>query len=289
MTDPTSLRVGMVGYAFMGAAHSHAWRTAPRFFDLPLRPELAAVAGRNADGVRAAAAKMGWASRRRTGGRWSSGTTSTSSTSARPATPTPRSPSRRSGPASTCSARSRSRTALPRPSRCAAADGAGRGVFAMCGYTYRRDPGARARPAHRRRRPAREDPPRAGTVPAGLAVERTRPLTWRLDKAKRGPAPSATSGRTASTPPSSSPVRASPACRPSLETFVTGTPAGRRPWAWAGTAPGRRRAGPVTVDDAVIFTARFREHLTAKILRPHRHLRGKPGGARPEERQAPRE
>ena len=62
MTDPTTLRVGMVGYAFMGAAHSHAWRTAPRFFDLPLRPELTAIAGRNAAGVRAAADKMGWAS-----------------------------------------------------------------------------------------------------------------------------------------------------------------------------------------------------------------------------------
>ena len=40
MTSPsrTSCRVGMVGYAFMGAAHSQAWRNAPRFFDLPLRP-----------------------------------------------------------------------------------------------------------------------------------------------------------------------------------------------------------------------------------------------------------
>ena len=60
MTTPKPLRVGMVGYAFMGAAHSHAWRTAPRFFDLPLQPQLTAVAGRNADGVRAAADKLGW-------------------------------------------------------------------------------------------------------------------------------------------------------------------------------------------------------------------------------------
>ena len=62
MTTAKPLRVGMVGYAFMGAAHSHAWRTAPRFFDLPLRPELTAIAGRNEEGVRAAATKMGWAS-----------------------------------------------------------------------------------------------------------------------------------------------------------------------------------------------------------------------------------
>ena len=36
--DAPSLGVGMVGYAFMGAAHSQAWRTAGRFFDLPSRP-----------------------------------------------------------------------------------------------------------------------------------------------------------------------------------------------------------------------------------------------------------
>ena len=56
------LSVGMVGYAFMGAAHSHAWRTAPRFFDLPLRPRMAAVAGRDPEGVRAAAERLGWES-----------------------------------------------------------------------------------------------------------------------------------------------------------------------------------------------------------------------------------
>jgi predicted dehydrogenase len=60
--DRRDLSVGMVGYAFMGAAHSHAWRTAPRFFDLPLRPRMAAVAGRDPDGVRAAAERLGWES-----------------------------------------------------------------------------------------------------------------------------------------------------------------------------------------------------------------------------------
>jgi predicted dehydrogenase len=59
---PRDLSVGMVGYAFMGAAHSHAWRTAPRFFDLPLRPRMAAVAGRDAHGVAAAAERLGWES-----------------------------------------------------------------------------------------------------------------------------------------------------------------------------------------------------------------------------------
>ncbi|MFI7684240.1 Gfo/Idh/MocA family protein [Streptomyces griseoaurantiacus] len=57
-----SLRVGMVGHAFMGAAHSQAWRTAHRVFDLPLRPVPAALCGRNADAVRRAAERHGWAS-----------------------------------------------------------------------------------------------------------------------------------------------------------------------------------------------------------------------------------
>ena len=56
-----TLGVGMVGYAFMGAAHSQGWRTAGHAFDLPLRPVLAAIAGRDAQRVRAAADKHGWA------------------------------------------------------------------------------------------------------------------------------------------------------------------------------------------------------------------------------------
>jgi predicted dehydrogenase len=54
------LRVGMVGYAFMGAAHSTAWRTVNHAFDLPLRARLTAVCGRDETKVRAAAARLGW-------------------------------------------------------------------------------------------------------------------------------------------------------------------------------------------------------------------------------------
>ncbi|WP_030856291.1 Gfo/Idh/MocA family protein [Streptomyces sp. NRRL S-37] len=60
-TGKPPLRIGMVGYAFMGAAHSQGWRTAPRVFDLPLSPELAVICGRDADAVRTAADRHGWA------------------------------------------------------------------------------------------------------------------------------------------------------------------------------------------------------------------------------------
>jgi|SRR5215218_6802853 len=56
------LRVGMVGYAFMGAVHAHAWRNAHRFFDLPITPELTTVAGRDEEAVSAAAERLGFAS-----------------------------------------------------------------------------------------------------------------------------------------------------------------------------------------------------------------------------------
>jgi predicted dehydrogenase len=59
--DSGELRVGMVGYAFMGAAHSQAWRTVNRVFDLPARANMVAVCGRDGAKVAAAAARLGWA------------------------------------------------------------------------------------------------------------------------------------------------------------------------------------------------------------------------------------
>ncbi|WP_433376610.1 Gfo/Idh/MocA family protein [Actinoplanes sp. CA-142083] len=56
------LRVGMVGYAFMGAAHSQAWRSVNHFFDLPLSARMRVVSGRSPEGVAAAATKLGWES-----------------------------------------------------------------------------------------------------------------------------------------------------------------------------------------------------------------------------------
>jgi len=58
--DITVLGVGMVGYAFMGAAHSQAWRTVGRVFDLPLDVRMAVLCGRNREAAAVAAAKLGW-------------------------------------------------------------------------------------------------------------------------------------------------------------------------------------------------------------------------------------
>jgi predicted dehydrogenase len=55
------LGAGMVGYAFMGRAHSQAWRTVHHFFDLPVRSRMAVICGRDPAKVEAAAGRLGWA------------------------------------------------------------------------------------------------------------------------------------------------------------------------------------------------------------------------------------
>jgi predicted dehydrogenase len=42
-----AIGVGMVGYAFMGRAHSLAWHAVTRVFDVPVTPRLAAICGRD--------------------------------------------------------------------------------------------------------------------------------------------------------------------------------------------------------------------------------------------------
>ena len=57
---PPPLGVAMIGYAFMGKAHSNAWRNVASYFDVPAF-ERRVLVGRDPDGVAEAAAKYGWA------------------------------------------------------------------------------------------------------------------------------------------------------------------------------------------------------------------------------------
>src|ERR1017187_4766654 len=56
------LRVGLVGYGFMGRTHSNAFAKVNQFFDLPYRPVLQAVCARDAGKVAAFAEQWGYAS-----------------------------------------------------------------------------------------------------------------------------------------------------------------------------------------------------------------------------------
>jgi predicted dehydrogenase len=60
--DRHEIGVGMLGYAFMGKAHSNAFRKIEYMtWPPPLRPRLLSIAGRNADAVSEAAARYGFA------------------------------------------------------------------------------------------------------------------------------------------------------------------------------------------------------------------------------------
>ncbi|GLI26632.1 dehydrogenase [Agromyces rhizosphaerae] len=59
MTSNERLRVAVIGGGFMGRMHTQAWRTAPRFFRLPRRVEPAVLVGRRRDGA-ADASALGW-------------------------------------------------------------------------------------------------------------------------------------------------------------------------------------------------------------------------------------
>jgi predicted dehydrogenase len=56
------LNIGMIGYGFMGRAHSNAYRKVNNFFDLEYRPVLKAVCARNVDNANAFAQKWGYES-----------------------------------------------------------------------------------------------------------------------------------------------------------------------------------------------------------------------------------
>src|SRR5688572_15764867 len=55
------LNVALIGYQFMGKAHSNAYRQVGRFFDLPLEVRMKTICGRTEPAVKEAAEKMGWA------------------------------------------------------------------------------------------------------------------------------------------------------------------------------------------------------------------------------------
>ena len=55
-----TLNIGIVGYKFMGKAHSNAWLQASRFFDPEAKPVLKVACGRHAESLKAFADRWGW-------------------------------------------------------------------------------------------------------------------------------------------------------------------------------------------------------------------------------------
>jgi len=57
---PETLNCALIGQAFMGRAHSNAYRQVARFFELPVEPVMHTVAGRNAETLPGFARVQGW-------------------------------------------------------------------------------------------------------------------------------------------------------------------------------------------------------------------------------------
>jgi len=56
----SEINVALIGYAFMGRAHSNAWRQVSRFFSPRLTPRMKVICGRDKRAVARAATKLGW-------------------------------------------------------------------------------------------------------------------------------------------------------------------------------------------------------------------------------------
>ena len=55
-----TIGIGMIGYKFMGKAHSNAYRQITQFFDLPMKPRLKTICGRDKSKVETMAKRWGW-------------------------------------------------------------------------------------------------------------------------------------------------------------------------------------------------------------------------------------
>ena len=259
--SPDVLRVGMVGYAFMGAVHAHAWRNAHRFFDLPITPELTAVAGRNTDAVSAAAERFGFASVETD---WRALVERDDIVLIDICTPGDSHAviaiaALEAGKHVLCEKPLANTVEEAEQMAAAARAAAARGAWAMCGFTYRRTPAL----ALARRL---VEAGRIGTVRQVRAQylqdwlhDPDAPMTWRLDKAKSGSGALGDLGAHLVDTTQWLTGQAITGVSAILETFVTSRPVSgeRAGLGGHGDTGADAPRGEVTVDDAALFTARF--------------------------------
>ena len=251
------LRVAMIGYAFMGAAHSHAWRTAPRFFDLPLTPVRQVLCGRDEAKVVAAAEKLGWAS---TETDWRSAVgradvdlvdvCTPGNTHAEIAVAT-----LEAGKHVLCEKPLANTVAEAEAMAAAAEQAATRGVRAMVGFTYRRVPAMQlARQLIAEGKIGEIRQVRAQYLQDWLA-DASAPLSWRLDKTKAGSGALGDIGAHIADLVQFLTAQRITGVTAMTETFVTERPVETERVGIAGV--GGDELGAVTVDDTAMWLARF--------------------------------
>jgi predicted dehydrogenase len=244
----------MIGAGFMGAAHSQAWRVAPRFFDLPLVPEMSVIVGRDAAKIRAAARQFGWAE---ASADWrevvardgidlidicSPGDSHAEIAIAALA----------AGKHVLCEKPLANTVEQARDMAEAARAAAGRGVRSMVGFSYRRVPALSfARQLVRSGRIGEVRQARAAYLQDWL-VDENGPMTWRLDKKRAGSGSLGDIGAHAVDAVQFITGQAVERVSGYLRTFVAERPLLGETIGLSGTASSER--GRVTVDDAAWFT-----------------------------------
>src|SRR4051794_30281717 len=259
MTSPDrpGIGIGLIGYAFMGAAHSQAWRTAPHFFDLPLHPELTVLAGRNPAAVATAAERLGWSS---TETDWrrvlerddvdlvdvcTPGDTHAEIAIA----------ALEAGKHGLCEKPLANTVAEAEAMAEAAAKAAARGVRSMVGFTYRRVPAiglARKLVAEGRLGDIRHV--RAQYLQDWIA-DPAAPMSWRLEKDKAGSGALGDIGAHIVDLTQYITGQRLTGVSAMLETFVKERPLPTETGKLGGV--GGTETGTVTVDDAAVFLGRF--------------------------------
>src|SRR5688572_11772144 len=253
----TNLGIGLIGYAFMGAAHSQAWRSAPRFFDLPLQPDMTVLCGRSADAVTTAAGKLGWS---QTETDWRKLLTRDDVQLIDICTPGDSHAeiaiaALRAGKHVLCEKPLANTVAEAEQMAAAAAEAAANGIRSMVGFTYRRVPAiglARQLVAEGKIGTIRHV--RAQYLQDWIA-DPTAPMSWRLEKDKAGSGALGDIGAHIVDLTQYITGQALTGVSAMLETFVKERPLPAESGKLGGV--GGSGTGTVTVDDAAVFLGRF--------------------------------
>ncbi|TRW45390.1 Gfo/Idh/MocA family protein [Georgenia yuyongxinii] len=247
----------MVGYAFMGRAHSQAWRVAPRFFDLPHDPVMQVLVGRSPERAAQAARRLGWAEVetdwRRVVERddvdlvdiCTPGDTHAEIATAALA----------AGKHVLVEKPMANTLAEAETMAAAARAAAAQGALSMVGFSYRRVPAlALARDLVAEGRIGEVRQVRAQYLQDWLA-DPDAPLSWRLDKARAGSGALGDIGAHIVDLTHFITGQRVVGVSAMLDTFVAERPVATSTGALRGTGGADR--GPVTVDDSAVFLARL--------------------------------
>lgn len=257
MVEP--LRIAIIGHAFMGIAHTHAWRTAPRFFELPRTPEVRLLVGRDEARTRAAADRLGIAE---TATDWRAAVTREDIDAVDICTPGNTHAeiavaALAAGKHVLCEKPLANSVTEAEQMTTAAAEAARHGIRTFCGFSYRRTPAlALARRFVEEGRLGEIRHIRAQYLQDWLS-DADAPLTWRLDREKAGSGALGDIGAHSVDAAQWVSGQRIDGVSALLHTFVTSRPEAGTAEGLGGSGDVSGTRGPVTVDDAAAFTARF--------------------------------